>query len=382
MSCREFTVSPKTPLRGVHRALLLREFPDGATENLWREFLTHTSCPAHYDAPEFFLEPYWKDRSPFAILLLCRDRAVGALTGFDEGKEIISGQCSRPQVCIAQDADLNLASLTLADALVSYFPDAKLLTVYAWGSSELLGFADHGFRKVTVEGSAVVDLRPGAQFILENLPQHRRRDIRKAIRNRIEITEATTTADLEAYWGVYSRWKHTKRKKIHHPRELAELAAIQQMRGNHRRFMAWYKGQAIAALGIRFYRGGLIECANNCSRDECLHLCPNDLLVWRAIEWGCENGFCTLSMGGAHPFVRKWSDTVIPVYRYRLDRTLLHSVELKDGASQRARRWMHRLPTSVQRAIKTILRPASWRVQTNLGVRGTGARNAGSAGKT
>jgi hypothetical protein len=64
-------------------------------------------------------------------------------------------------------------------------------------------------------------------------------------------------------------------------------------------------------------------------------------------------------MGGAHPFVRKWSDTVVPVYRYRLDRTLLHSVELKDGASAQARRLMHWLPSPVQTAIKTILRRAS-----------------------
>ena len=359
MSCRELTVSPEAPLPGPYASLLLREFPDGPTEKLWREFLTRAACPAHYDSPEFFLEPYWKNQKPFAVLLLRGDRGVGVLTGFDEGKRIISGQRSRPQVCIATDADANLASLRLADALLSYFPDAKLLTVYGWVSSELPGLAQRGFRKATVEGCAVLDLRPGAQCIFENLPQHRRRDIRKAIRNGIEVTQATTRADLDAYWGVYSAWTQTDRKTIHHERKFAELAAVQGMRDNHRRFVAWYKGEAIAALGIRFYRGGLIECANNCSRDEWLQLCPNDLLVWRTIEWGCENGFCKLSMGGAHPFVRKWSDTVVPVYRYRLDRTLLHSVELKDGAGERARRLMHRLPNSVQTAIKTIVRRGS-----------------------
>jgi CelD/BcsL family acetyltransferase involved in cellulose biosynthesis len=131
------------------------------------------------------------------------------------------------------------------------------------------------------------------------------------------------------------------------------------MRANHRRFLACYKGEVIAAAEVRFYRGGLVEFANNCSRDEYLHLCPNDLLVWRMIQWACENGFPRISTGGAHPFLRKWSDTVIPVYRYRLDRTLLHYVELKDEATMQTRLLFKRLPTRLQTALRTLLRHAA-----------------------
>jgi lipid II:glycine glycyltransferase (peptidoglycan interpeptide bridge formation enzyme) len=28
-------------------------------------------------------------------------------------------------------------------------------------------------------------------------------------------------------------------------------------------------------------------------------LCPNDILVWHAIEWGTKNGFCIFDFGGA-----------------------------------------------------------------------------------
>ena len=358
MSCAqtELVVQLETPFPGKYGSLRLRQFPDAGIEKLWRECLARAACPAHYDSPEFFLEPYWKDERPFAILLLCDGMPVGAITGFDQGKEILSGLCSRPQLCIASDADTGVTSHMLASALLSHFPDAKIFTIHGWGIRELPGLEEWGFRKAVTEGSVLLDLRPGAASILENLPQHRRRDIRKAIQNGIEIREATTGADFDAYWGVYTAWKSTVRKTIRHDREYEALAAVQRMRNNHRRFLAWYKGEAVAASGLRFCRGGLVELANNCSRDEYLRLCPNDLLVWKMIEWACENGFCTLSMGGAHPFVRKWSETVVPVYRYRLDRTLFHRVQLKEDATERAKQLIHRLPSPVQAVLKTILR--------------------------
>ena len=338
--------------------LLLRKFPDAPIERLWREFLNRVDCPAHYDSPDYFLEPYWKDENPFAVLLFRDHRAVGALTGLDQGWQMMSGRASRPQICVAKDEDTHLLTQALADALTAYFPNAKLFTVYGWSTVALPGLADRGFRQVPLEGDVVLDLGPGAKAIFNTLTKCRR-NIRTAIRNGIEVTEATTEEDVEAYWRLYLSWKQTDRKKIHHNREYAMLAAVQQMRNNHRRFLARYKGEVIAATGVRFYPGGLVEYANNCSRDEYLPLRPNDLLMWRVIEWACEQGFPRLSMGGAHTFLRKWSDTVIPIHRYRLDRTFLHSVELKEEAAAQVRKLTRRLPAPVQGALKSLLRYGS-----------------------
>ena len=350
---------PKATLPKPYSSLLLRQFPDEPTEKLWRDFLTRVTYPAHYDSPEFFLEPYWKYEMPFAVLLLCSGRVVAAITGFDQGREIVSGLGSRPQICIARDADVGLTSRTLADAMVSHFPHAKRFIVYSWGPRDLPGFVTRGFRKLELERCVFLDLRPGANSIFDNFPSNRRRDIRKAMRNGIQVKEATTDADFEAYWSVHSAWKRTSRKKINHRRDFAAMAAVQQMRANHRRFLAYYEGEVIAAAGVRFYPNGLVEFANNCSRDEYLHLCPNDLLVWTMIQWACENGFPRLSLGGAHPFLRKWSDTVIPVNRYRLDRTLLQYVEFKDEATMKARLLIQRMPTRLQTALRMLLRRAA-----------------------
>ena len=338
------------------RSLILRQFPDSKTEGLWRTFLSRVVCPAHYDAPEFFLEPYWRNQSPFAILLLHENRVVAALTGFDQGIEVVSGLASRPQVCCDGTMDPSAISRDVAVAFAKHFPNAKLITVHTWSHSPLPGFVEQGYRELALEGDVVLDLRPGAKFIFDHFPLNRRRDIRKAMRSGIEVSEATTDADAREYWAVYSAWKGTNRKQIHHDRDFAMLAAVQRMRGNHRRFLARYKGEVIAACGVRFYPGGLVEYANNCSRDEFLRLCPNDLLVWRMIEWACENKFPALSMGGAHPFLRKWGTTVVPVHRYRLDRTFLHRVELREEAMAQIRQLIHRLPPPLQTRLKTLVR--------------------------
>ena len=336
--------------------LLLHQFPDGPTEKCWREFLARVRFPAHYDSPEFFLEPYWRDGKLFAILLLRGDRVVGTLTGLVHGWYVASGLGSRPQLCFDEQEDSLVASQAIADALVTCFPDAKLFTVYAWGPIGLPGLTRHGFRMAELPGDVVVDLRPGAESIFDNFPLNRRRDIRKALRNQIEVAEAATDADMEAYWRVYCAWKQTDRKRIHHNRDFAMLAAVQKMSSNHRRFLARYRGEVIAASGIRFYAGGLVEYSNNCSLDAYLHLRPNDLLVWKIIEWSCEHGFSRLSMGGAQTFLRKWSNTIIPINRYQLDRTFLHRVEFKEEASAKVRQLTHHLPIPVQGAIRNLFR--------------------------
>jgi hypothetical protein len=345
----QFSSSPS-----VEAHVLLRQFPDSKTEGLWRTFLSRQSCPAHYDSPEFFREPYWSNQNPFAILLLKEDRVVAALTGFDQGAEIVSGLASRPQVCVDEAMDPSEVSQALADALAKEFPNAKLITLHTW--SRLPGLVERGYRELALEGDVVLDLRRGANFIFEGFPLNRRRDIRKAMRNGVEVSEATSEADAREYWAVYSAWKGTQRKQIHHVRDFAMLAKVQQMRGNHRRFLARYNGQVVAAAGIRFYPGGLVEYANNCSRDEFLRLRPNDLLVWRMIEWACAGKFRALSMGGAHPFLRKWGDTVVAIRRYRLDRTFLRRVELKEEATAQVRQLIHKLPAPVQAALKAIVR--------------------------
>lgn len=336
------------------RFLILHDFPGPGIEALWREFLGRVAFPAHYDTPEFFLEPYWMDNHPFAVLAFADSKIVGVLTGLHEGEEVVSGLPSRPQVCLDQKADEVLTTDILAEGLLREARGVNLITLYSWVSTPLPAFQQRGFGVREMEGNVVLDLSAGAQALFDNFAKNRRRDIRLAIRNGIEVSEATTAEDLQAYWEVYSAWRKTERKQIHHNLSFASIEKVHHMRGNHRRFLARYQGKVIAAAGVRLCTGGLIEYANNCSLDEFMKLLPNDLLVWRAIEWSCQHGFKRYSLGGAHPFLRKWGGTVVPIYRYRLDRTLFRRHDLKESIAGTARNLVRRMPLPLQRRIRKV----------------------------
>jgi len=308
--------------------IILHSFPAPDLEARWREYLKKLDYPSHYDTPEFFLEPYWEGQHPFAILAFDRGAIIGVLTGLHD-QRVLCGDSSRPQISLDK-ANTVIADRILAEGLLAEAGNTNLITMFTWESTPLPSFEKRGFQARELQGDVVLDLSAGTQTLFNEFPKNRRRDIRTAIRPGIEVSEETTEDDLTAYWEVYSAWRRTKRKKIHHNRSFASLKKVHDMQGNHRRFLARYQGKVIAAAGIRFCPGGLVEFANNCSLDEYLKLLPNDLLVWRTIEWACEHGFKRYSLGAAHPFLRKWGGELVSIYRYRIDRSFLHRYDLKD----------------------------------------------------
>jgi hypothetical protein len=339
---------------GKPRFIILHDFPGPEIEALWREFLGRVEFPAHYDTPEFFLEPYWIGQNPFAVLAFDEGKIMGVLTGLHNGDEVVSGLQSRPQICLDQKADEVLTTDILAEGLLCEAGGATLITVYSWASTPLPAFPQRGFGFRELEGAVALDLSGGAQALFDNFAKNRRRDVRLAIRNGIEVSEETTTEDLQSYWEVYSAWRKTERKQIRHNRSFASIEKVHNMRGNHRRFLARYQGKVIAAAGIRFCPGSVIEYANNCSLDEFMKMLPNDLLLWRTIEWACRHGFRRYCLGGAHPFLRKWGGTVMPIYRYRLDRTLFRRHNLKESIAGMARNMLRRMPVPLQGRIRKL----------------------------
>lgn len=341
---------------GNGRFMILHSFPSPDLEATWREFLTRAESPEQYDSPDFFLEPYWKGSNPFAVLAFDGDRIIGSATGLHTAGEVTSGLPSRPQICVAKDADPALASELLVDGLLAEAGTDKLITAYGWEWTSLPAFSDRGFRAQKLGGNVVLDLRPGADAVFKQLHKNRRRDIRGAMRNGIEVSEATTSEDLAAYLEVYSAWLKTTRKKIHIKPDFAASKKIHEMRDNHQRFLARYQGKVVAASGVRFLRGGLIVYAGNCSYDQFLRLLPNDLLIWKTIEWACDHGFSTYSLGGAHPFLRKCGGTIVPVYRYRLDRTFLRRHDRGEDLANAARHLVGKMPKPMETAIRKVLR--------------------------
>jgi len=335
---------------------ILHEFPAPQVEARWHDLLGRLEFPSHYNAPEYFLEPHWAGKRPFAVLALDDNRVAAVLTGIHEGEQVVCGLPVRPQVAADSAMDVNAALEAAVEGLIHEAGKAQLLTVYAWPSLELPPFAQRGFRRRQLQGSVVLDLTQGAEAIFQQFTKDRRRNIRYAGKNGVTVRIAENREDFRLAYEVYLAWVDDESNMAKGERRSFEhFEAAQVLKKNRRLFLAECSGKVIAINMFRFCPGGLFESAANFSLAEFLHLKPNDLLQWRGIEWACSQGLRRHSLGGAHPFLRRFGGTVVPVIRYRLDRTLLRKHDLRDTLEETARKTLGQMPASMQSKVRRAL---------------------------
>lgn len=335
---------------------IFHEYPSHEIAKGWRDCLSRVRLPAGYESPEFFLESQWAGKRPFAVAALNGSSIVGILTGLHEGNQVISGLQSRPQICVDTAADIGATLASLARGLLAEAGTAKLVTAFSWRWMPLSAFELYGFRSRELEGNVVIDLNKGPDALFKELNKKRRTNIRSAIRNGIEVFQATTLEEAALFHSIYTTWRTTTRIRV--KGEKLPWAVFKQrfhLRDTFRFFLARYSGKVIAGITLRFSSRGLVEYANNSSLDEFLPLRPNDLLVWKAIEWACGEGFSQFSLGGAHRFLREFGGSVVPICRYRLDRSSLHLYDRREAAGDMARRGFRKLPRPLRKVVHRLL---------------------------
>ena len=286
---------------------------------------------------------------------------VGALTGLHEGQTVVSGLESRVQIALDKRHDANDTLSALARGVEQEARGCKLVQVYSWSHLDLAPFLRAGYRKRRLTGNPVLDLSLGADALLKEFGTTHRRNIKLAAKNGVEVSEVSTREDFDAFYAVYDAWCTTK-KLFKYPSEL-EWEIFQTTKDNRRLFVAKKDGKVIAGTTIRFCPGGLVEYSRNSSMPEFLHTKPNDLLMWHCIRWSAENSFSHFSMGAHHKFLRGFGGTVIPIDRYRVDRTLFRKHDLSDLIRDTARQGLAKLPPAHEERIRSWLgktRPEGW----------------------
>ncbi|HEV7217899.1 MAG TPA: GNAT family N-acetyltransferase [Terriglobales bacterium] len=332
--------------------IVLKEFPAVHVERMWRDCLTRVEFPSHYNAPEYFLVPLWAGKGPFAVLALDGETVTGVLTGLRTGGEVSCGVASRPQISVDPEKDVSATLDALARGLLEVATTAELITVYTWSSLELPAFAACGFRHRRLEGSVVLDLTLGAEALFKQFSKDRRRNIRFAEKNGIEVTLATTAEDIAAAYEVYVAWRQTDRKTVQGETNTFEVFEKSAHLTNRIMLLARLSGKAIAINIFRFFPGGLFESAANNSLDEFLHLKPNELLQWRGIEWACQHGMQRHSLGGAHQFLRRFGGNVVPISRYRRDRTWARKHDLRETVQDLSRDALKKMPAPLAKTVR------------------------------
>jgi len=330
-------------------------YPNTELEKKWFDFMPNSSFPSHYTSPGFFTEPFWADKNPFAVLVFDENEVVGVLTGTHEGKKILCGLEVRPQVSIAKDADQTKIAEAFIKALLTMTKTGgDLINIHC--ASHIEGFENKGFtvKKATDTFEVMtLDLSAGKDAVFKGFSQSRRSDLRKTMReNQVQISQVETLEELAELYEIYLAWCE-KKGNAANDRETFKQTYLQK---DYRRiFIAKHDGKIIAGSYFRYYKKAFIEYAANNSLPEYQRLRPNDLLVWKSIEWACEQGIPRYSMGGSHLFLRRFGGEAVSSYRYQLDRTFLKQYAKRELATDFAVKTYQSLPVETRSKIKRML---------------------------
>jgi len=309
---------------------VLHHFPDHCIAEKWQAFLSDSDYPSHYAAPEFFLEPAIRDKNPFAVLSVVDGEVTAVLTGINDAGHIQSGLSVRPQIAISHRADPAQGMANLMSGLLAEARSARLIDVFEW--SKPAKPIDSRFRQKSYEGVVMLDLSLGPEALFRRFSENKRTNIKKAIKHGVSVEPAKSLDDISAYYTICVDWCRRKALPIPPRDQFQQTFALTN---NRVLFLARHEGHIIAGVVIRFFPHGVMEYAANSSLESALRLRPNDLLHWRAIEWGCGEGMTKYNLGGAHLFLRKFGGEIVPTIRYRLDMSLLRRYALRDWITEK-----------------------------------------------
>jgi hypothetical protein len=300
----------------------------------------------------------------FAVLSLIDDQVTGILTGIHDGFRVQSGLSVRPQIAFSRHADRSRAMANLLAGLVVEAASARLVDLFVWSDIEAL--VELRFRRRLYEGVVMLDLLRGPDALFRRFSANKRINIKKAIKYGVSVGPAKNGDEISAYYRICVEWCSRKNLPIQSEEEFQENFTLT---GNRLLLLARYEGKIIAGVVIRFFPGGVMEYAANSSLQSALRLRPNDLLHWRAIEWGHREGLTKYSLGGAHLFLRKFGGEIVPTTRCRLDMSIFRGYTLRDWLGERIEHVRMSLPEGVLAAGR------SWRRQMSIRI-SAGRRSA------
>jgi Acetyltransferase (GNAT) domain len=318
------------PERDPDSFRVLHSPPTGPVEAQWRSCLCDCDFPTHYTAPEFFREPMLRKTNGFAVLSLTGERVTGILTGVRNGDHVQSGLSVRPQISFSRHADRSRAMANLVAGLVVEATSAKLVDLFVWSDMEAL--VEPRFRQRRHEGVVMLDLSRGPEALFQKFSENKRRNIKTAIKYGVSVAPAKSGDEISAYYRICVEWSLRKNLPIQ-PEE--EFRHNFELTKNRLLLLARYEGKIIAGVVIRFFPRGVMEYAANSSLGSALRFRPNDLLHWRAIEWGCREGLSKYSLGGAHLFLRKFGGEIVPTTRCRLDLSMFREYTVRDWLAEK-----------------------------------------------
>jgi lipid II:glycine glycyltransferase (peptidoglycan interpeptide bridge formation enzyme) len=142
----------------------------------------------------------------------------------------------------------------------------------------------------------LIDLTPDAETIQSNMHKTTRYNIRYSERQGVVVREATE-AEFDVFYQLMEltaqRAGFPERSRTYYREEWNALAPS----GRVKLFLATYQGEALAARMPAAF-GGKAATFHSASSDAHRNLKPNELLMWRCLEWARSQGCSAYDVWG------------------------------------------------------------------------------------
>lgn len=136
------------------------------------------------------------------------------------------------------------------------------------------------------------------EVIWNNIVSKNRNMIRKAEKNGIEIHHGKDLALFEDFRRIYNAtMEKDNAEEYYFFGEKFYESIHNDLYDNYEMFYAVYEGQIIA-MSIMLFANKQMHYHLSGSMMEYRNLAPSNLLLYKAAEWGCEQGYKTFHLGG------------------------------------------------------------------------------------
>jgi lipid II:glycine glycyltransferase (peptidoglycan interpeptide bridge formation enzyme) len=206
----------------------------------------------------------------------------------------------------------------------------------------------------------ILDLTTGNKKISSNFRDSTKRNIKKALKEvKVEITYSLNALNEFTRLNALTRREHgLPSQPYHFFKKIYDEIILK-----HKGFisLATYNNTAVAG-NMYFCHGKNVIFKYGASDKIYHHLRPNNLVMWEAIKWCCENGYKNLCFGKTEPnndglrqFKTGWGteENIIKYYRYDLSKDTFVKSHPRVSAFQH--KIFSKLPIPVLNALGTLL---------------------------
>ena len=206
----------------------------------------------------------------------------------------------------------------------------------------------------------ILDLTNNPDELWKRFDAKLRNQVRKALKSGLTASWSGKEG-LSDFYEVFAANMRDLGSPVHSRKF---FAAIMEEFADSAKFMLVRKGdQVIGGAACFFFKGNLIVPWASSLR-EYFSLCPNNLLYWEMIRWGCENGYRRFDFGRSSPgsgtyyFKKQWGAIEEPLHWQCVSRKKGQAAmpHADDSKYQWIIRTWSRLPLSFTKVVGPLVR--------------------------